>query len=632
MKLFDIARSAVDNLQESLDLRLAQKRADKATITAGVDMMNEVREDWRKVNEADSGNTTGLVNETPLDGGWQNTTWAEKGHVFGDQLQMIMSARKFYRYDANARAALMGMVKYIIGEEVKIRPKSKDPRIHYIWHEFWNAPRNKMALRQFEIVMRFFRDGEVFLQYFNKDDKGAGTWKSTVRFRDPVFCRAPIGEQFMKQQTSNGVEVDVEDVETPVQYWFVNPYNQTAFTAIPAKEMQHMKLMVDSDQKRGETFYQPVMRLLTQYRNWLENRMILNKIRTAIVLIRKVTKGTQADVTRLSSTLGQSPTSRSMDTKSRGIMPGTILNANDGVDYKMESPNINAQDAAEDGRTVVTRIAAGCGVPEYMMGDASNANYASSMVSESPFVKEVKFWQKIFRYHFAEMFRRVIQAAVDAGKIEAPPEDDDILDKLAGEMKLKEADDMDPKDDPDETGNKRTATEADVASKSYETPNELFYGCDVEFPDIVHRNLKEVADALTMARNNGWVSDGTAAALFGLDYAAEVRKQRDMLDQANKEGNPLLGLEIGDEDAQAEMETGDNQNAAIIRAILADLSADDKAKLLGSRTFIDFLNMMMGKNVTTPDPAGGTILDDKGKPGAGAPPKPAVKDPADAGK
>ena len=67
-------------------------------------------------------------------------------------------------------------------------------------------------------------------------------------------------------------------------------------------------------------------------------------------------------------------------------------------------------EGAGDGRHILLNIAAGSGLAEYMVtGDASNANYSSSMVAESPAVKEFEDIQDESKDAYIEIWDRVME-------------------------------------------------------------------------------------------------------------------------------------------------------------------------------------------------------------------------------
>jgi hypothetical protein len=81
-------------------------------------------------------------------------------------------------------------------------------------------------------------------------------------------------------------------------------------------------------------------------------------------------------------------------------------------------------DAKEDGRAILLTLAAATGLPEYMFtGDGSNANYASTMVAESPGVREFESWQDFFTPPIVQLHRWALVAGARAGAIEGLTED-----------------------------------------------------------------------------------------------------------------------------------------------------------------------------------------------------------------
>jgi len=487
-------------------------------------------------------NTAGWVRR------YQVNDW-EKGHIQANQLEVVRKCREFDRWDAHAHGILNTMVNYIMGKGLNIQPKSHDPMIWYIWREFWTADRNKMQFKQFEIVRRTFRDGEVFIRFFDKDDTDKPTGKTTVRFLDPLLVRHPTDSitgvsDAPNESIKNGVVTNPEDVEDVTAYQYMDRVNRTKFETIPADEVHHIKINADSDQKRGEPGIQTLLQYFRHYEQWLENRIILNKMRTAIVMIKKV-EGTPTEVAALSRTLPLATRQVANETKQKNFRGGTVITEGPGVTYRMESPNINANDVKEDGRNIMLAMAAGMNMPEYIFGDASNANYASTMIAESPFVKMIQYFQMFFEYHFGKIFKAVIENAVENGMLEAP-NDDEFVAQLKKIRTLAE-DVQPPANDAQET-EKPQLSPRDAALKELmpdgkmETPTEIFYGVDISWPEIIHRDIKEQAGALALIRQNGWISDATATSQLGYDYGEEVRKQRQIEEEAEIEDNPLLAV------------------------------------------------------------------------------------------
>jgi len=157
--------------------------------------------------------------------------------------------------------------------------------------------------------------------------------------------------------------------------------------------------------------------MIKKYSGWLDDRIVLNKVRSAIALVRKV-KGTASTVNSIRDK-NQSERFSADRQKQKGFNRGTIITASDNLDYQMLTPNIQAADAKDDGRAMLLAVSAGEGMPEMMLtGDWSNANYASSLTAQNPWVREVEDWQDFLEEElYMEIFARVVQAGKDKGSI-----------------------------------------------------------------------------------------------------------------------------------------------------------------------------------------------------------------------
>ena len=95
------------------------------------------------------------------------------------------------------------------------------------------------------------------------------------------------------------------------------------------------------------------------------------------------------------------------------LRPGTILTTNHGTEIQYLQPNTNFGDAVPLGRVLLLCTAAGAGLPEFMLtSDASNSNYASTMVAEGPAVKLFQSEQQFFAAEFTRLWRWVMADAV----------------------------------------------------------------------------------------------------------------------------------------------------------------------------------------------------------------------------
>jgi len=119
----------------------------------------------------------------------------------------------------------------------------------------------------------------------------------------------------------------------------------------------------------------PAIVPLNQIEKFAENRYWLNFVRARFPVIRQA----------------QGPSGTSADKEAKDVKwqklppPGTMFFDKGNVTWHFPSLNIGSGDVWEDWRVLVLRIASAVSLPEYLVVmDASNSNYSSTIVAESP--------------------------------------------------------------------------------------------------------------------------------------------------------------------------------------------------------------------------------------------------------
>ena len=410
---------------------------------------------------------------------------AEKELGESDQEILRDQATNAYYRNPHGRNIFRLFEKYVAGHGFGIEPMSSIPPVKEYWKKFWK--KNKMDLKKKEIVRRAFRDGEVFIRYFPADNKED---IMKFRFMDPAFVVDPDDKNTEEQNIKYGIKTNPEDIEDVKSYW----YNGIE---IPAEEVQHIKIMVDSDVLRGRSFVEPILPSLANYQLWQKDRIELNRLRNTMGLLKTVT----GNPTQTANIGSGNDTSNKLNAdgtpKTRAPKGVSIWTANKGVDYELKSPNLQASDVQKDGEAILLTAAAGSGLPEFMVtSNASNSNYASTVTAEGPAVMEFEDWQDFFAYHFKEMYERVI---LDGIKTSALP-----------------ATEIETTEEEDENGKVKEIKETIPLSTE----------CSITFPDLVARDIKDETEALIMQNNQGWVSPQTAQAALDLDTEDEDELMR----------------------------------------------------------------------------------------------------------
>ena len=309
------------------------------------------------------------------------------GPAAADERTLREDARRLSRTNPYARNALRLMESYVAGPDLvmTVRPvaggdEAVAGRVAEVWRRFVEGAAGHWSFR--EHAARAWRDGEAFVRFF----EGPGGVPQ-VRFVDPGRI-----DETPQHPGTRGVLTDRRDVETPRVY--LQHAADGGVEEVPAAEMFHTRRGVDSNERRGRSLLAPCVGMLTSYDRWLETELKARKLQASIVLWRKVQGGPH-----------------SAEAKER-VAPGTILTTSPGTELEFLQPKTNLADAVPLGRMMLLAVAAGTGLPEFMLtADASNANFASTMVAEGPAVKLFEAEQRWLAGELSRFFRHVLAAS-----------------------------------------------------------------------------------------------------------------------------------------------------------------------------------------------------------------------------
>lgn len=417
-----------------------------------------------------------------ITGGNPNGTYTEQ-----QLLNQRQQARKHERQPAG-RNIKQTMQDFIIGTSASIDAEDESPEVQEYW-DAW-AERNDFDLTAKEIVNRVIRDGEMFNRWFPpKETKG----DIQMRFVNPAEIKPGTNAK-----PTHGIEVNPDDYKDIISYHRSHtapvPSATIRTETIPAAEMDHVKIGVDSDVKRGVTFYVGIGQYMTDYNQWIRDRIKLNRIRSIFNVIGEPTSGATAisDMKAKMPDVSYGAPTTGKDTQKQAVRSGSMLFTK-GIKWTLQSLKINAADTKDDGRAIQLMIALGTNIPEYITrADASNANYASSMVAESPFVRAMQSWQHFFKLYFKKVYRRVMTDAIERGLVPAKSTKTTITFDAATQMDVEKPEKID------------TSTE-----------------CTVNFAALIHRDIEKETKAVSMHLADGLVSKKTAGETFDYDFQAE---------------------------------------------------------------------------------------------------------------
>lgn len=335
----------------------------------------------------------------------------------GKRQDLRSRARQLVLENPHARNILRLMESYVTGSGFRLNHQSREGfspeeldrgselsrQANRLWKDFLTHNVTHYSFQ--EHARRTWRDGECFIRRHPDH-----FWPPVVRFLDPEeigACRAFPGSQ--------GILNDPDDTELPTEYLRIDPLKGDLVERIPADEILHTRHGVDSNEKRGVTMLAPILNSLKSYEHWVETELQARKLQSSIVLWRKV----QGSPHQIQSSTAPNSANSSTGTRSERFQPGSILTTNQATEIKFLQPDTNFGDAVPLGRMLLLSVAAGVGLPEFMLtSDASNSNYASTMVAEGPAVKFFQSEQLFFTREFERLWKWVMRDAIEHGLLE----------------------------------------------------------------------------------------------------------------------------------------------------------------------------------------------------------------------
>lgn len=306
--------------------------------------------------------------------------------------QGLSEALEAWRLNPLARRIVALTTDYVVGSGIGI--SSEDEWVEGLVAEFWRN--NHMERRCYDWCDELTRSGELFIVLRTEAVSGAS------------FVRA-VPAAWIDQ-----IETDADDYERELRYHEVLPGDMEGRwwrASVPGSELEEQVMLHYTINRavgciRGESDLAPLLPWLKRYKEWLENRVRLNKYKTAFLWDVTVTgrPGT-ADVLRQKRFQYKSPPE-----------PGSIIVHGDTEKWEAVAPKIEAWDAKEDGRAIRLMIAAGAGVPLHFLSEGESATRATAAEMGDPTFRHYYHRQLLFGRMIQDLLEVVVRRAQARGR------------------------------------------------------------------------------------------------------------------------------------------------------------------------------------------------------------------------
>ncbi len=366
--------------------------------------------------------------------------WYQKDVIPSTFLEILNTCYEAYNANPLAMAIVEITTSFVIGKGVKVVARQK--KVQRVLNEFWHDVDNRMDERVEDMCRELSLYGEIYVRFFvNPYD---GTVK--VRLIDPALI--------------DQIDTDPEDIEHHLRYHMrplgpspTQTYDVVANTLDPGvfrggtvansdsqgvgngtigamvvgnkalsgqnpgdptitgkwleagKDAIQIAINKVSNAKRGKSDLATLLPWLRRYKDWLTDRVRINKYKGAFLWDVTLTGADKKTIAAKAGEYAYPPE------------PGSSIVHNETETWKAVQPSIAADDASSDGRAIKLMVALGATIPEHFLSDGNNNNRATATEMGLPTFLKFQRRQKILRFALTRVLNRVLEEAMRAGKL-----------------------------------------------------------------------------------------------------------------------------------------------------------------------------------------------------------------------
>lgn len=317
---------------------------------------------------------------------------SERDRLTPNRQEVFEQSLEAWRVNPLARRLVELTTQYVVGGGISIQCKHA-PTARFL-EEFWNHPLNRMAVRVYEWCDELSRSGNLFV-LLSTDTAGMSYLRAVPA--------ADIAE----------IQARPNDIEQPLAFLprpSLEQLNPAPWAAYNPREdapgadgsfppvMLHYAVNRPVGAQWGEPDLAPLLRWLSRYANWLEDRARLNRFRTAFLYVVRSRFSTEADRLARQQRLNASPPT-----------PGSILVTDENETWEVIAPKLESDEANTDGLALKKMIASGAGVPLHFLAEPESSTRTTAEAAGGPTYRRFEQRQSFFMW----LTRDLLQAALN---------------------------------------------------------------------------------------------------------------------------------------------------------------------------------------------------------------------------
>jgi len=364
--------------------------------------------------------------------------WYQKDVIPSTYLELHNACYEAYNANPLANYIIELTTNFVLGEGVTIEAKSK--RVQKLIDAFWTDAHNQMPRRVFWLCSELSLYGELFVRFFvhphsgqvqisqvdpslidqietdpdniehpirfHKRPVGPGSyvWSSTTPIQSGKGLEHPAGTSY---DANTGSVSDLPS-DTPATTPFTDVTQGEWLTAWPhfgGGDVFQFAINKVSNAKRGKSDLATLLPWLRRYRDWLLDRVRINKYKGAFLWDVTLAGADRKTIDRKRMEWSYPPE------------PGSIVFHNESEVWAAVQPRIDADNVEADGRAIKMMVAMGAGLPEHYLSEGGSVNYATAQEMGLPTFRKFQRRQDEFRMLLGIIIDRVLDEAVRVGAL-----------------------------------------------------------------------------------------------------------------------------------------------------------------------------------------------------------------------
>lgn len=323
--------------------------------------------------------------------GPQDRQWWELREDFEDALEA-------WRKNPLAYRIVSLTTDYVVGTGINVT--SPIGYVDKFIRKFWRHRQNRLDMRLYSWSDELARSGELFVVLFTNKVDGM-TYVRTI----PAI-------------KIDRIETDPEDLEKELRYHELRDDDpiegrwwrgwQSARDDVDSPVMLHYAVNRPVGCVRGQGDLVPILPWLRRYREWLEDRVRVNRYKNAFLWHVQIEGAGPGDIMEKQAQYASPPS------------PGSVIVTDETETWSPVKPEIHAEDVAPDGRALRLMIAAGAGVPLHFLSEGESATRATAREMTGPTVRHYEHRQLFFCEMLVDLLEKAAYRAQLLNKLGRP--------------------------------------------------------------------------------------------------------------------------------------------------------------------------------------------------------------------